>query len=243
MAGSPPLEASSLPRPWNWSEIRPILEFVQGRGDVANVWLVGGCVRDWLLQRGSNDIDLIVAEGAIPLAKALADSFAGSFFVLDGKRDVARAIVHDVEGQILNVDVARLRAAEPLVDLSLRDFTVNAMALPVGSLLASGWDAVAGIMDPFGGRTDLEQGAIRAVSEGAFLDDPLRMLRAVRQAAELGFRIEDATYNLIRRDAPLLATVAAERVRDELWQILAFPGGWKQVKVLLNTGLLAYCLP
>jgi tRNA nucleotidyltransferase/poly(A) polymerase len=69
------------------------------------------------------------------------------------------------------------------------------------------------------------------------------MLRAVRQAAELDFRIEDATYNLIRRDAPLLPTVAAERVRDELWQILTTSGGWQRLGVLRDTGLLLHCLP
>jgi tRNA nucleotidyltransferase/poly(A) polymerase len=225
------------------SKIRLILEFVQNSRNSTQAWLVGGCVRDWLLHRESNDLDLIVAEGASGLARALADAFEGSFFVLDRERDVARAILSDPNGKPLSVDIARLRAAELLVDLSLRDFTVNAMAVPVTEMMGSGHGALAEIVDPFDGRSDLEQGLVRAVTEGAFSDDPLRMLRAVRQAAELGFQIEDATYNLVRRDASLLAVVAAERVRDELWRIVSCPGGWRQLRILLDTGLLVQCLP
>jgi poly(A) polymerase len=243
MAVLDPLEAHPLPSPSDLSELQQILGFMQGIGCAAEAWLVGGCVRDWLLGRESNDIDLIVSQGAIPLARALANAFAGGFFVRDGERDVARAIVRDPNGRTLNVDVSRLRAAELSVDLSLRDFTVNAMAVPIGHIGPAGHVALAQIIDPFGGRIDLDQRVIRAVTEGAFSDDPLRMLRAVRQAAELGFRIEDATYNLIRRDAPLLSTVAAERVRDELWQILSASGGWQQLGVLRDTGLLLHCLP
>jgi tRNA nucleotidyltransferase/poly(A) polymerase len=225
------------------SRILPILEFVQRHeGDVES-WLVGGCVRDWLLHRESNDVDLAVLRGAIRLARALADAFGGGFFVLDRERDVARAILSDLAGGTLNVDIARVRACELSVDLSLRDFTVNAMALPIGQVVRTWSGAFAQIVDPFGGRADLEQGVIRAVTESAFSDDPVRMLRALRQAMELRFRIEDATYNLVRRDAPLLETVAAERVRDELRQIIAAPGGWHEIGVLHSTGLLSYSLP
>jgi tRNA nucleotidyltransferase/poly(A) polymerase len=164
-------------------------------------------------------------------------------FVLDGERDVARAIVRDADGRILNVDVSRLRAPELLADLGLRDFTVNAMAIPIGHLRPTGDHLLAQVIDPFGGRIDLEQRVIRAVTEGAFADDPLRTLRAVRQAGELDFRIEDATYNLIRRDAPLLSAVAAERVRDELWQIFVTSGGSYQLAALRDTGLLLHSLP
>lgn len=243
MTVSPPFESHASSQPAGLSRIQPVLEFVHSRRGGVGAWLVGGCVRDLLLHRDSGDVDMVVAQGAIPLTRALADAFSGAFFILDSERDVARAILRYPEGGTVTVDVARLRVAELAADLSLRDFTINAMALPLGPFAPSGDDACAEIIDPFGGRIDLEQGVIRAVTEGAFSDDPLRMLRAVRQAAELGFRIEDATYNLIRRDAPLLTTVAGERVRDELWQILSVSGGWHQLGVLQDTGLLLHALP
>jgi tRNA nucleotidyltransferase/poly(A) polymerase len=243
-------EPCPLPEPPDWDRIQQILQFVWSRAHTAEAWLVGGCVRDWLLRRGTNDLDLVVPRDAVSLARALADAFAGDFFVLDQERDVARAIVPDSGGRILKVDVARLRAVELLVDLSLRDFTVNAMAVCVDQPLSCGpmppeARFIANLIDPFNGRADLNLGLIRAVTEGAFLDDPLRMLRAVRQAAELGFRIEDATYNLIRRDASLLTTVASERVRDELDRILLLSsgGGWRHLPVLQNAGLLLQVLP
>jgi len=251
MTVSVPHEATPPRDPRNVSKLRQVLEFVRRSQHPADAWLVGGCVRNWLLHRNTNDLDLVVPKGAIPLARAVADAFGGGFFVLDQERDVARAIVRDTEERTLEVDVARLRGTELLVDLSLRDFTINAMAVPIAdtaSLLDSapaGRSSFAEIIDPFGGRSDLTQGVIRAVTEGAFLDDPLRMLRAVRQAAELGFRIEGATYNLIRRDSPLLTAAASERVRDELVRMLALPygGGWHHLRVLQDAGLLVQVLP
>jgi tRNA nucleotidyltransferase/poly(A) polymerase len=212
-----------------------IIDFVRGRAKEA--WLVGGSVRDLLLNRATNDLDLAVASGAIFLARAVADEFGGHFFVLDEGRDVARAVVPDASGQRLLVDIARLRAPRLESDLGLRDFTVNAMALPAGSAYPSE------VVDPLGGREDLRRGVIRVASEAAFSDDPLRLLRAVRQAAELGFRIDHATYHLIRRDAALVNRVAAERVRDELSRILALPGAWQSLRVLRDTGLLFQVLP
>ncbi len=167
-------------------------------------WLVGGFVRDRLLGRDSHDLDLIVPDGGIRLARAVALAFGGASFVLDDVRDVGRAIVSEPKGESLDVDVARLRLPDLLDDLALRDFTVNAIAMDINV-------AEPALFDPFDGRADLSRGLLRAVTEGAFRDDPLRMLRGARMVAELGFRIEDATYNLIRRDAPLIQSVSGER--------------------------------
>lgn len=213
-----------------------VIVFLKAQG--SPIWVVGGYVRDRLLGRPSHDLDLIVPEGGTRLARAVAKTFGGAWFVLDDERDVGRAILHDEAGQSLEVDVARLRVPELIDDLALRDFTVNAI---VWDLSASG--AGPSYFDPFDGRLDLTRGLVRAVTEGAFRDDPLRMLRAVRMVAELGFRIEDATFNLIRRDAGLLSLVAAERVRDELLRVLAAPGAWQYVRLLHELGLLAQTLP
>jgi len=224
----------------NPSILRPpvsdILSFIHARG--APAWLVGGYMRDQLLGRPSHDLDIVVAEGGVALARAIAAAFRGHFFVLDATRDVGRAILSDEAGTSLDVDVARLRAPDLLGDLALRDFTINAIALEIGR------DAPdAAVIDPFDGQTDLARGLVRAVTEGAFLDDPLRMLRAVRHVAELRFRIEDATFNLIRRDAGQLPAVAGERVRDELMRIIPVSGGWQHVRLLARLDLLRHTLP
>ncbi len=210
-----------------------VIAFVRSLDQPA--WLVGGYVRDLLLGRPNHDLDVIVPDGGVRLARAIAAAFDGASFVLDSQRDVGRALLQGEDGETLDVDVARLRVPELLDDLALRDFTINAIALNVAG--------APEYFDPFDGRADLARNLLRAVTEGTFRDDPLRMLRGVRIAAELGFRIESATAGLIRRDAPLLRSVAPERVRDELLRILAVPGAWQHLRLLNGLGLLPYIWP
>jgi tRNA nucleotidyltransferase/poly(A) polymerase len=196
---------------------------------------------DWQPSLADRVIAFIRAQGR-PAA------FGGASFVLDDVRDVGRAIVSDPAGESLDVDVARLRVPDLLDDLALRDFTVNAIAMDAIIMDAIAMDintaaAEPALFDPFDGQADLSRRLLRAVTEGAFRDDPLRMLRGVRMAAELGFRIEDATYNLIRRDAPLIQSVSGERVRDELMRILKAPGAWQHLRSLAALGLLRHTLP
>ncbi|HEX9116071.1 MAG TPA: HD domain-containing protein [Anaerolineae bacterium] len=217
-----------------------ILAFTGDRADQA--WIVGGFVRDALLGRRSHDLDLIVPGHGIELAAALSRAFHGDFFVLDRERDVARAILTRPDGETVEVDVARLRVPDLAGDLALRDFTINAIASPVpGRALLPG--AEVGLIDPFDGRADLAQGLIRAVGDAAFRDDPLRTLRAVRQAVELGFHLDDSTCDLILRDGHLLAGVAAERIRDELLRVVAAPGAWQHLRLLAQLDLLRPTLP
>ena len=218
------------------STISRVLAHVRQRGSPA--WLVGGTVRDYFLGRATHDLDIIVPEGGIRLARAIAGAFAGGFFVLDHERDVGRAVLRGDEGRPLYVDVARLRAPDLLDDLAQRDFTVNAIAVA----LQTG-EAEPEVIDPFDGRGDVDRRLIRAVSEGAFDDDPLRMLRAVRLAAELGFNIESSTFNLVRRDASLLPRVASERIRDELMRIVTVSGAWRHLRLLSALDLLPFALP
>ncbi len=218
-----------------------VLAFIAERAQPA--WMVGGFVRDRLLNRPDHDLDLVVPAGGIELARAVARAFGGAFFVLDEERDVARALLQaEAGGAPLTVDVARLRAPELWQDLALRDFTVNAMAAPVSPLAGSeplAWELV----DPLDGFADLQRRALRAVSSDAFRDDPLRTLRGVRLAVELGFHLETATVGLIRRDAGLLARVAAERIRDELLRIVNAPGAWQHLRLLAGLDLLRPVLP
>jgi len=222
--------------PWQsvdaWLDRVPLRRRVAelARSSDLQIYLVGGTVRDALLGRESCDLDLAVDGSAIALARTLADALRGALVPLDPQRDVARVVCR-LDGMRLNVDLAGLRAPTISGDLRLRDFTVNAMALP----LADGWGE---LLDPTGGRADLEARLLRAVSEGAFRDDPLRMLRAVRLRAVLEFGVEAATERLIRRDAPLLRGVSPERIRDELHQILALDASAAELDYARDLGLL-----
>jgi tRNA nucleotidyltransferase/poly(A) polymerase len=135
----------------------------------------------------------------------------------------------------LVVDVARFRGDDLAVDLADRDFTVNALAFDVRFP-----DAV---IDYHGGLGDLERGVIRAVTAKSILNDPLRALRAVRQAAQLGFELAPETKDLIERDGRALAKVSGERIRDELARLLALPRAMPHLYQLDALGLLTIILP
>jgi tRNA nucleotidyltransferase/poly(A) polymerase len=154
---------------------------------------------------------------------------------LDDERGTGRVVTRDERGQRLFVDFTVLRGQDIAVDLSRRDFTIDAIALDINELDR--------FIDPYDGRSDLEARLVRAVSEAAFRDDPLRTLRAVRLAAELGLRIELRTEERIRRDAGLITAVSAERVRDELSKTLAQPGADDNLRYLDELGLLGVVFP
>ncbi len=204
----------------------------------ASAWLVGGWVRDRLLGLQTHDYDFVVPSGGIATARAVADAVRGAFVVLDVERDTARVVV-GAAPDVVYLDFAALRASDIGADLLARDYTVNAMAVPVRA-----WQAPAAeVIDPAGGRRDLEMHLLRAVSVDSFREDPLRMLRGVRLAAALGFELESQTAAWIERDSELLDAVSRERVRDELAQILALPGAERSLGQLEALGLLGQVLP
>ena len=122
-------------------------------------------------------------------------------------------------------------------DLLRRDFTINAMAR----------NPLSGeIIDPYGGRRDLEAHLIRAVGddpEHRFDEDPLRLLRAIRFAAQLGFTIEERTLAAIERQGPTLGKISRERIRDEFTRVLVSPDPIRGLRLLVDTGLMAYIVP
>jgi poly(A) polymerase len=197
--------------------------------------LVGGAVRDLLLGRPIHDWDFVVERDAIRLARAAADRLDAAFFVLDEERDTGRVVVRNADGTRTFLDLAVRRGPDWLADLEVRDFAVNAMALPLGTSEA--------LLDPFNGQADLNAKLVRAVTEHSLRDDPARLMRAVRLTGELGFEIEPQTAMWIRRDAPLLVNISAERVRDELSKLLAQPDALTGVRRMDDLGLLAQVLP
>jgi poly(A) polymerase len=205
-----------------------------GRQDLL-AYLVGGGVRDRLLDRPVYDLDVAVDGDGLAVARLLANHFGGAYFPLDEARSTGRAILWRGDGQRLVVDVARFRGADLNADLADRDFTVNALAADVR--------APEQVIDRHGGLADLAAGVIRPVSEASIRNDPLRALRAVRLAAQLDFRLAPETESLIRRDGGGLVQMAGERIRDELAHLLVQPDASPYLVRLDDLGLLTRILP
>ena len=203
----------------------------------AQGYLVGGAVRDALLDRPIEDLDVAVAVDPKALADALRSPLAASVVALDERRRTFRLVLGRGRGVL---DLTPL-AGGPGDDAQRRDFTIDALAVALGELAAE--PGAARVIDTVGGLSDLRDGVVRAVGDGVFRDDGARLLRAVRLAAELDFTLDDETCSLIRRDAHLLESVAAERVRDEFCRILAHPGAAVWLRLLDRLGLLTRILP
>ncbi len=200
-------------------------------------YLVGGSVRDGLLRRQTGDIDLAVVCEALAVARKVAEDFAGKFVLLDEANKVARVVLPEVGWHL---DFAEVRG-DIEQDLGCRDFTIDAMAIALEQV--TGPRSEVQIIDPLGGSRDLERRLVRAVSDSAFQDDPLRLLRAVRLEAELGFTIDGDTESLIKDQCQLISGVSGERVRDELCYILAVPDATPFLRRLDKLGLLMAVMP
>jgi len=196
--------------------------------------IVGGALRDLLLGRPVRDWDFVVDRDAIALARATANRLGAAFFPLDEERDTGRVVAHAADGTRTFLDFASRRGPDWRADLEARDLTVNAIALRLGA---------GDLIDFFGGQADLDARLVRAVTERSFRDDPVRTMRAIRLASELNFKIEPQTAMWMRRDAPRLANVSAERVRDELSKLLAQPEAVAGVRQMDELDLLAEVLP
>lgn len=198
-------------------------------------YLVGGAVRDLLLKRRIFDLDFALPKDTVKVAKMIADQLGGGFFILDPERETCRVILKDEEDRQLVVDFTLFQGNTIEEDLSSRDFTITSMALDLGE--------DSRLIDPFQGTQDLQEGLIRATSERSLEDDPLRCLRAVRLASQLGFYILPETKEQISRYHHRLAEVSPERKRDELFRILAGPNQSPALLSLQMLDLYAYLLP
>lgn len=226
--------ARRLSEMWDAALLERVAGFFRTRK--VEAYLVGGTVRDWLLGRPSQDLDLAVAGDALILTRTLADELGAAYVPLDMEHATARAVLRRPR---ICIDIARLRGETLAADLTARDFTVNAMAVRLEDALSDAPE----LIDPLGGQIDLRARRIRAISEAAFQDDPLRLLRAVRLAAELSFDIEPQTQAWIAGHAAAIGVPAAERVRDELVRIFVWPGTPGALRLLDELGLLPPLLP
>ena len=203
-------------------------------------FLLGGYVRDALLARSTYDIDLAVAHGAAALAQSIARKLGGTPVPLDPERGIHRVAAIRPADSPWRVDISTLQG-DIEDDLRRRDFTIDALAVPLadtGARIAA-WP----LIDPTDGLTDLHAGVLRQTAPGVLAEDPLRLLRAVRIAAQTGFTLEAETERAVRQHATLLAEVSAERVREELLTILSLPGVGRSLELLDSLGLLDEALP
>jgi len=199
-------------------------------------YLVGGFVRDMLLGRDTADTDIAVAADALATASGAADILGARYVPLEERLG---RVVFPESGRY--IDFTTLEGGIE-TDLARRDFTIDAMAFELNKALETNFDENV-LIDPFHGRKDLHDRKVRAVRDTVFREDALRLVRAMRIAGELGFDIDAATEDLMRRDAALIAGVAGERVREELLRLLALPGAGRRLAHLGELGLLAALVP
>lgn len=211
-----------------WSALQPDRWPLPLAAFPSDAALVGGAVRDALLQRlgPEPDLDLVVEGDAIALCRQLSKRHGGSAVVLDPERSIARLVI-----QGWSVDLARLEGGTLLSDLQRRDYTVNAMALPLADQTA--------LVDPHGGLHHLEQRQLVAIAEANLLDDPLRLLRGIRLATELHFQLDPASEGWIQEHRGRLQQVAGERVLAELEKLSNAPAGEQGLLQCLHWGLLS----
>ena len=225
-----------------------------------DAYAVGGVVRDYFLQRPCTDIDVVCignTEGGevhigIELAHAASQALGGSK-VSVFKTFGTASFRHTVDGHEYELEFVGARresyshdSRKPVVengtledDQRRRDFTVNALAVCLNA------ERYGELMDPFGGIADLDAGILRTPLDPdiTFSDDPLRMMRAVRFASQLGFRIADDTFEAITRNAKRIEIVSAERVMVELNKIMLSPTPSVGLKLMQKCGLMQLILP
>lgn len=211
-------------------------------------YVVGGYVRDIMLRRPSTDVDFVTVGSGIEVASEVARRLKGSHlsvFRNYGTAQVKRRLV-ELEFVGARKESYHRESRNPMVedgtlddDIARRDFTVNAMALCVNA------GRFGELIDRYNGIDDLRRGLIRTPLDPdvTFSDDPLRMMRAIRFATQLGFEIVDETFNAIRRNARRIEIISKERVADELMKIMRSPQPSRGWQLLFRSGLLKIIFP
>ncbi len=189
--------------------------------------LVGGAVRDALLNRNNSipDLDFVVPEEAINTSHYLAKKYGGTAVELDKERDIARYVIGDWK-----IDLASQVGKDLKEDLLRRDFTINAIAF---QLLPSPF-----LLDPAGGLKDLLDKRLIAISEKNLIEDPLRILRGLRMISELNLELDKKTENMLRDNANLLKTVSPERIKFEIERLIHAPWADEVMPLLREIRLL-----
>ncbi len=192
----------------------PVLYQIQKiLADETGVFLVGGAIRNVLLGQENNDLDFTVSGNTGRIARRVCNSLHSDFYTLDSERETYRLIYKDEDENKIHLDFAKMRGAGIDADLAARDFTINAMAVNLNDPLK--------LIDPLGGAMDLRAKIIKSCNPQSIVDDPIRIIRAVRFAAEGGFKIAEDTKKQMKSNVELLKAVSAERKRDEIFKIIS----------------------
>lgn len=210
-------------------------------------FVVGGYVRDILLDRPSKDIDIVVEGSGIKLAEEVAKELGTKVNVFKNF-GTAQIKADDLEIEFVGArkESYDRGSRKPIVedgtieeDQERRDFTINAMSIALSN------DNFGELIDPFNGIADLDNKILKTPldPDTTYSDDPLRMMRAIRFASQLGFRIEEESYNAIARNKERIKIVSQERITDELNKIVLSPVPSLGFKLLFNTGLLHIIFP
>jgi len=226
--------------------IRNLGKIADGRG--VGAFVVGGVVRDALMKRACEDLDIVVEDDAIDFAEAAARELGGH---VKKYRRFGTALL--VLGRGVKVDIATSRsesyarpgalpdvAPDPIeLDLKRRDFTLNAMAVRINA------EGFGELLDPAGGQEDLATGVLRVLHEHSFEDDPTRVLRCVRFAARFSLEVDPLTEQLLQDavDNDLVSTVSGERIMNEIRLILSEDEVWAPLERLDSLGALASIHP
>ncbi len=222
-----------MPAPFSIPDLIKVV--VQALPADQQIHLVGGAVRDLFLGRTSHDFDFAVPADGVELARRVANALRADFNALDGDRDIGRVIVTTSDGTRTLLDFAKYKGGTTIeADLNGRDLTVNAIAYDLRAET---------ILDPLDGVADLRLKSLRACTPTAFLDDPVRVLRTIRLAADLGFKIEPRTRALMKQAAEGLANVSPERLRDEMFKLFESPNSADSVRALELLGALPHVFP
>ena len=217
--------------------LQQLAEAAQQSGQ--RLYLVGGWVRDALLGLPEpRNVDLAIPRGAVAFAERMARRLGGHFVLLDAEHGSARIVCQQAD-TAFEVDLSDFRGASIEHDLRLRDFTVNAMAYD----LAAHLEGHAVLLDPLGAHEDLRAKRLRATSPQAFRDDAVRILRGSVFAARLGFHLEAQTAGWMRAAVPQLSSIAAERVREELFKLFTTAQSSPHVRFLDEIGVLDAVIP
>jgi len=227
------------PRPLYWPDL--VNSVARLLSDGPPVYVIGGPVRDAVRGAPLHDLDLATPGDGLAVARYIADALGGAYYPVDPTRRTGRVILA-APGERSSIDVASFRGPDLLSDLKGRDFTINAMAVSLAE--------PDRLIDPLGGYADLfEHKTLRQCSPSSLHDDPVRAVRAIRHALELGLRIESLTRSAMRQVVPMLTDgqgrlVQPERFRDEIFKLLAqTPRQATALRLLNQMGILQALYP
>ncbi|MBF0343629.1 MAG: CCA tRNA nucleotidyltransferase [Nitrospirae bacterium] len=212
-----------------------IIDYLLDAYPRGEMYAVGGTVRDLLMGREIKDVDVALRGDPVVVAKACARAIGGSFVWLHERFPTARVIKGDCV-----FDFTALRGGDIKTDLLSRDFTINALAMPLDNLTRYEINAT---VDVTLGLDDLKGGVIRMVLRENLVDDPLRLLRAYRFSSQLGFKIEAVTLRTIEELKSLIHRAASERIWSELKAILASDSSTAALESMIHNSLLFELIP